>query len=172
MGRLTKIISLAVIAALIGGFFLLRALGKPQAPRQPIEYDHWQHVTKEDGPQLDCTFCHEHTDKSPHATIPNTETCMACHEGIKTESPEVQKLAAYHERGEQPPWVRVYWFDREANAYFTHKPHVEAGIDCKTCHGQVPQMHRMRREVDQNMGWCIDCHNTKRVSNDCYICHR
>ena len=104
MRRAIKSLVLAIVVILVIGLVLLRAAGKPEAPLQPIEFDHWQHVTKEgeEAPQLECTFCHEYVDKSSHATIPNINTCMGCHESIKTESPEVQKLAAYAERKEQP----------------------------------------------------------------------
>jgi cytochrome c553 len=174
MRRLTKLILLAVTVIAVGGFFLWRTSAKPPAPRQPIEFDHWLHVTKEgeESPQLECTFCHENVDKSSHATIPNITTCMGCHESIKTESPEVQKLAKFAERKEQPPWKRVYWLEPEANAFYTHKPHIRAGIECTTCHGQIGQMHRVRREVNQTMGWCMDCHRSRGVSVDCYVCHR
>jgi hypothetical protein len=172
MKRLSKILILTAALMLIAGLVLLRAFSDTEAPQQPIEYSHWQHVTKEDGPRLECNFCHEHADKSAHATIPNVSTCMLCHENIKADSPEVQKLAAIAARGQQPAWVRVYWFEKEANTYFTHKPHLRAEISCQECHGDIGQMQRVRRAVDQNMGWCIDCHAKRSVSNDCYICHR
>jgi Cytochrome c7 and related cytochrome c len=172
MRRLPKFIAVIIVAILAAGFFLLRAMGGPQAPRQPVEFDHWQHVSKKDGPELDCSFCHAHADKSPYATIPDIDTCMICHSSEKTESPEVQKLAAFGERGEQPPWARVYWFYADANVFFTHKPHLRAELDCSACHGEVSSAHRLRREVNQSMGWCIDCHRARQASVDCYACHR
>jgi hypothetical protein len=158
--------------ALVGGFFLLRATGGPVAPEQPVAFDHWQHVTKKEGPQLDCAFCHEYADRSPHATIPNTEKCMLCHETERTDNSEVQKLAAYVERREQPPWARVFYFDPSANVFFSHKAHARAGIDCALCHGPVSEMRQVRREINQSMGWCMDCHRERQASVDCYICHR
>jgi hypothetical protein len=172
MRRLTKLITIVIVATLAAGFILLRAMGKSEAPQQPVEFDHWQHVTKKDGPELDCSFCHAHADQSPHATIPNADTCMICHTSEKTDSPEVQKLAAFSQRGEQPPWVRVYWFEPQANVFFTHKPHMRANVDCSACHGEVGSAHRVRREVNQTMGWCIDCHRKQQASIDCYACHR
>lgn len=172
MRRLTKLILLSVAVIAAGLFFLLRATAGPEAPRQPIEFDHWQHVTKKDGPELECSFCHEHADKSPHATIPNAETCMSCHETTRPDSAEVQKLAAFSNRKEQPPWKRVYWFEREANVFFSHKAHNRAGVECASCHGDVGKSRQVRREVDQTMGWCIDCHRERAASVDCYICHR
>jgi hypothetical protein len=172
--RLRTIAALLVIALLAGGVFIVVGWGKPAAPAQPIAFDHWQHVTKEgdEAPQLECGACHEHADKSAHATIPNADLCMGCHQVFKTESPEVQKLAAFSEKKEQPPWVRVYSFEREAAVFFTHKPHMKAGVECSTCHGDVANSHQIKREVEHTMGWCIDCHRSKGASIDCYACHR
>ena len=172
MKRFIKTASLILLAGLAVVLIMVGALSKPEAPVQPIEYNHWIHVKKPGGPELECSFCHQNADKGPHATIPNVSTCMACHESMETDKPEVQKLASFAEKNQQPPWVRVYWFERSANAYFNHKPHVKAGVECTTCHGQIGDMHRVRREVKQTMGWCIDCHRKEKVSIDCYICHR
>ncbi|MFY9555258.1 MAG: cytochrome c3 family protein [Blastocatellia bacterium] len=172
MRRAIKSLMAVIVAISVIGLVLLRTSAKPEAPLQPIEFDHWQHVTKGDGPQLECTFCHEHADKSSHATIPNVDTCMGCHQSERADAPEIQKLAAFAERKEQPPWRRVFWFEPEANAFYTHKPHIRAGLECTTCHGDIGQMHRVRREVNQTMGWCIDCHRSRSVSVDCYVCHR
>jgi Cytochrome c7 and related cytochrome c len=172
MKRHTKILSALGFAVVATGSLLLRISAGAEAPVQPIEFDHWQHLTKEEGPLLDCGFCHEYADKSINATIPNAATCMGCHDSMRTESPEVQKLAAAFERGEQPSWRRVCWIEKSANVYFTHKPHIAAGVECASCHGQIAQMHRVRKEVNQTMGWCIDCHRQRSASLDCYVCHR
>jgi len=169
MKRRARYIVIILAVMIVGAVILLRATGKPYAPAQPIEFDHSQHVTKA---QIECDYCHAHADKSAYATVPNADLCMGCHIVEKSDSPEVQKLAAISDRGEQPAWVRVFWFEPHANVFFTHKPHVRAGINCSTCHGDVGSMRRVRREVDQTMGWCIDCHRKQKASLDCYACHR
>jgi hypothetical protein len=172
MRRLTKLILLSVAVIAAGLFLLLRAIARSEPPHQPIAFDHWQHVSKKEGPELKCSFCHEHVDKSAHATIPNVDTCMVCHQTEKTETADVRKLATIAERKEQPAWARVYWFEPEANVFFTHKAHERVGIECASCHGDVSQSRQVRREVNQTMGWCIDCHRAKGASVDCYVCHR
>ena len=172
MKRPLKAASFILFMAVCVVLAFLSGPRKPQPPVQPIEFSHWQHVKKEEGPELDCRFCHEHADKGPHATIPNTSTCMACHAVMETDKPEVQKLAGFAERNEQPPWVRIYWFESEANVFFNHKAHTKAGVECVACHGDVGNVQRVRREVKQTMGWCIECHRARRVSIDCYVCHR
>ena len=172
MTKLAGMVALSLLAVFVCGCILVGVFVSADAPQQPVEFDHSLHVSNADGPQLDCAFCHEHADKSSRATIPNSATCMGCHESVKPDSPEIQKLAAYYERHEQPPWVRVYYIEKSADVYFTHKPHVAAGLDCAECHGQVEQMHRVRREVNQSMGWCVDCHRQRNANTDCYVCHR
>ncbi|HEU4390521.1 MAG TPA: cytochrome c3 family protein [Blastocatellia bacterium] len=173
MRKLKTVVLLGVALTAAGAALLLNTAAGPSAPKQPIAYSHRLHVSDPNGPQLECTSCHQHAEESRYATIPNaTDVCMSCHETEKADSPEIQKLAGYSARGEQPPWKRVYWFEPSADVHFTHKPHIKAGIACTDCHGNVPQMESARREVNQTMGWCISCHRERQVSNDCYICHR
>jgi len=171
MKRLMLTAALYVNALGLGLFIALGATSDGSVA-QPIAFDHSLHVTADQGPQLECSFCHEHADKSPHATIPNTSLCMGCHQSIRTEAPEIQKLASYAERGEQPPWKRVYWIDPSADVFFSHKPHIRAHVDCAVCHGNVAGSRVVRREVEFTMGRCVDCHRQNQASTDCYICHR
>ena len=71
---------------------------------QPIAYPHKTHVVDN---QMECLTCHVNADRSIAATIPSVTECMVCHENVKPESPEIQKLAAFAKQGEEPPWVRV-----------------------------------------------------------------
>ena len=62
---------------------------------QPIAYPHKTHVTDN---QMECLSCHVNADRSIAATIPSVTDCMVCHENVKTDSPEIKKLAAYAEK--------------------------------------------------------------------------
>ncbi len=44
--------------------------------------------------------------------------------------------------------------------YFDHRPHVNAGVACQTCHGPVETMERVRQVQDLSMGWCVNCHRS------------
>src|SRR5580765_1390030 len=81
---------------------------------QPIAYPHKTHIAA----QMECLTCHANADRSIMATFPSVTDCMVCHENIKADSPEIKKLAAYAARNEEPPWVRVYQFPKEADVYF------------------------------------------------------
>ena len=41
---------------------------------------------------------------------------------------------------------------------FPHMRHVNAGVTCQTCHGQIQNMDRVYQFASLNMGWCVSCH--------------
>ena len=48
--------------------------------------------------------------------------------------------------------------------FFNHAQHVKAGkVSCQECHGKVEEMNRVKQVNDLSMGWCLDCHRTKKV---------
>jgi hypothetical protein len=60
-------------------------------------------------------------------------------------------------RTDQPiEWTRVY--NTPGFVYFDHSIHVQKGIGCSSCHGQVDQMPFTYQEPTLLMKWCIDCH--------------
>jgi len=137
------------------------------APIQPVAYTHKAHLAN----GMHCTDCHVGVDTGPEARLPNVQLCMTCHSVIDTDHSEIKKVAAYFSRGELIPWQRVYDYPPEAHVKFNHAPHVRAGVDCKTCHGDMTQQTVAVRAVDLNMGFCLDCHNERQASVDCLTCH-
>src|SRR5262249_14932531 len=109
--------------------------------------------------------------KGPIATVPGVKKCMICHELVATDSPIIKQVTAYNNRGEEIPWQRVYGWNEESHVRFNHAPHMRAGVQCSTCHGDVAQMNDAKRVVNHTMGFCIDCHTQKNASNDCLTCH-
>jgi Cytochrome c7 and related cytochrome c len=67
-------------------------------------------------------------------------------------------IASNTERRSQTPiaWIKVH--NLPDFAYFDHRPHVNAGVTCQTCHGPVETMERVRQARDLSMGWCVNCH--------------
>jgi len=141
------------------------------APAQPIAYSHRTHV--EAG--VPCLFCHFSALRSDVAGIPSVQKCVGCHAVIATDRPEIQKLVGYWERGEPIPWVRVNV--QPDFVYFSHQPHLGAGLNCETCHGDVGRMTVAQPVVKMDMGWCLDCHlkqPEEKVARlaDCLACHK
>jgi hypothetical protein len=135
--------------------------------QQPIPFPHKTHIAK----KAVCTDCHETVEKGPIAGIPSVKTCMICHDAIATERPIIKQLAEYQQKGVDIPWQRVYGFPHESHVRFNHAPHIRAGVDCATCHGDVGQGTVAERAVDHTMGFCVNCHREKQASNDCLTCH-
>jgi hypothetical protein len=136
-------------------------------PVQPIAYTHKVHLAN----NIQCTDCHTSVESGPVAGIPGVQLCMTCHQAVATEKPEIRKLAAYQARGEDIPWQRVYDYSPSAHVKFNHAPHVRAGVECKTCHGDMTQQTVAVRAVNLTMGFCLDCHKQKKASIDCITCH-
>jgi hypothetical protein len=154
----------ATWGAAVNDFFGIRP-----RPVQPIDFPHKTHIEK----GLTCTdYCHESVTKGPRAGIPSVKTCMICHAAIATDKPLIQHIAeTYDQKGIEIPWQRVYGYPNASHVRFNHAPHVRANVECATCHGNVAQQTVAERNVDLHMGFCVDCHRSKQVSNDCLTCH-
>lgn len=122
-------------------------------PEQPIAFSHAVHAGHN---EMDCQYCHTGAEKSRHAGVPPSSVCMNCHTHVKTDSPEIQKLAESVKSGKPIEWVRVHRLPD--HAWFNHANHVTAGLKCQTCHGPVEQMVRVEQVETMTMGWCLDCH--------------
>jgi len=141
------------------------------SPEQPIAYSHQTHV--EAG--IQCLYCHAQATRSVIAGIPSVERCMGCHQVIATEDETVRQLASYWEQGEAIPWVRVNY--QPDFVYFSHRPHLGAGVNCETCHGDVGNMDEDKPVFRMGMGWCLECHTEQDPEHvdrlvDCITCHK
>lgn len=136
-------------------------------PEQPIRYSHKIHVQKN---KMECQYCHSGVAKSPYATMPSLDLCMGCHNQVKTDSPEIQKLAEHYKSKTPVQWEPVHHLPE--HVFFTHERHIKAGVSCQTCHGLVQDMDVVEKVSSLKMGWCVSCHRDKGASIDCATCHQ
>lgn len=136
-------------------------------PVQPIAFNHSLHLQH----GMQCTSCHAGVTQGPDAGIPSAAFCMACHQVIAAGKPEIKKLKAYADKGQDVPWQRVYWFYPTAHVQFWHAPHINAGVSCEQCHGDMSQQTVAVKKTDLTMNFCLSCHKTRGVSVDCTTCH-
>ena len=120
---------------------------------QPVPFSHKHHVT-DDG--IDCRYCHTSVESSSFAGIPSTKICMNCHTQIWSDSQMLAPVRESFRTGRSLEWTRVH--NLPGFVYFDHSIHVNKGVGCTTCHGQVDQMPLMWRENSLYMKWCLDCH--------------
>ncbi|MGE3958992.1 MAG: cytochrome c3 family protein [Vicinamibacterales bacterium] len=123
------------------------------AREQPIQFSHERHVA---GNGIDCRYCHTSVEQSRFAGIPPTKTCMNCHSQIFSNAPFLEPVRASFNSNTPLKWARVH--DLPDFAYFDHSIHVNKGVGCTTCHGQVDRMPLMWQESSLQMQWCLDCH--------------
>ncbi|MEM1030682.1 MAG: cytochrome c3 family protein [Myxococcota bacterium] len=122
-------------------------------PEQPVPFSHAIHAGQLG---MDCRYCHQTVEKAAHAAIPSTETCMACHTRIHTESPKLEPVRKSWETGEPVSWVRIH--DLPDYSYFNHSAHVTKGVGCASCHGRIDKMEVVHQDAPLSMGWCLECH--------------
>lgn len=115
-----------------------------------------------------CMNCHRFVS-APLAAV-RAEDEAARKQGrapLRVLSPEIQKIYdalalnpdTRRDASRQPrpiAWVKVH--NLSDFVYFDHRPHVNAGVACQTCHGPVESMERVRQVQDLSMGWCVNCH--------------
>ena len=138
------------------------------SPDQPIPFSHELHVGQN---QIQCLYCHNQAERSPHSTIPALSTCMNCHLVVKTDSPHIQKLREAYDKGESIPWVKVHMLPDHVK--FSHASHLAKGVNCQACHGPVETMQKIRQFQDLSMGWCVNCHREPQNNAplNCTTCH-
>jgi Cytochrome c7 and related cytochrome c len=120
---------------------------------QPIQFSHKHHVG-DDG--IDCRYCHTAVESSSFAGIPPTKTCMNCHSVLFNSAGYLEPVRESYRTDKSIEWVRIH---RLADyVYFNHSIHVNKGVGCSTCHGQVNQMPLVFQASSLQMEWCLGCH--------------
>ena len=81
---------------------------------------------------------------------------MNCHKQVKTDSKHIKKLTKHYENDEPIEWVKVHMLPDYV--YFNHSAHVNVGVSCVQCHGQINKMEKVYQAEPLSMGWCLECH--------------
>ena len=154
-----------VLVLLLGGKATIDAaygvgIHQGYAPEQPIKFSHKLHAGQY---QINCNYCHTGVYEGKGGNVPSANICMNCHNAIKRESPEIQKIYKALEKDEPIQWVRVH--NLPDLAYFNHAQHTNVGgLECKNCHGEIEKMEVVEQRSSLTMGWCIDCHRQTDVN--------
>ena len=126
---------------------------------QPVPFSHEHHVG---GLGIDCRYCHTSVEDSSFAGLPATKVCMTCHSQIWTNAALLQPVRDSWKENKPIVWNRVH--NLPNFVYFNHSIHVNKGVGCVSCHGQVDQVRLMAKSYSLQMEWCLQCHrNPQRV---------
>ena len=151
---------LLVGSAAIGGiwyYFTPKYTRVGYMPKQPVAFSHTIHAGELG---IDCRYCHSHVEKSWFSNVPATGTCINCHGpnngGILKDDPRLALVRQSAETGEPIPWKQVHKVPDYV--YFNHSVHVNRGISCVECHGEVQKMDEVWHAKPLSMAFCLDCH--------------
>ena len=122
---------------------------------QPVPFSHEHHVHDLG---IDCRYCHTSVTDSTFAGLPPTKTCMTCHSRIWTDAALLEPVRKSWSDEIPLKWTRVH--NLPDFVYFPHDIHVNKGIGCVTCHGQVDKMPLMFQNASLQMRWCLECHRS------------
>jgi hypothetical protein len=122
-------------------------------PIQPVPFSHKTHVGQLG---FDCRYCHTGVEKSWFANIPSPSVCMNCHSQVLPNDPRLAPIRDSYKSGEPVPWVQIH---RAPDfVFFNHAVHVNRGVSCVSCHGQVNEMVEVRQVKSLTMAFCLECH--------------
>ena len=161
LDRFLRIILPVAAPAVIAFVFLVGWTTQPDdyevgfAPEQPIPFSHKLHAGDNSIP---CLYCHAGATKSRYATVPSTDLCMNCHQVTRTSVDSIQQLTEAYQTGQPIFWKRVHRLPD--HVYFDHRPHVNGGIACQVCHGEVETMEVLQQNMSMRMGNCLSCHRS------------
>ena len=176
--KLLRLIRLGVLSApiiLMVSFVAIFELGW-KVKEQPFPFNHKLHAgTRE----IDCKYCHRGVEKGSSAGVPSVSDCWSCHQNLLGKGsageevikrPNVKRLLKdYVEQKKEINWYKVY--DMPEHVKFPHRAHINAGLDCTACHGNLKEQEVVRMQQKPHMGWCIECHRQKNAPVDCSVCH-
>jgi hypothetical protein len=157
---LAKLTIFGAIFIILGALWVVAAINRSSwntgafvERKQPVQFSH-KHHAGDDG--IDCRYCHTSVETSASAGMPPTQTCMNCHSQIWADSPYLEPVRESARTGKPIQWTRVN--DLPDYVYFNHSIHVNKGVGCSTCHGNVAQMPLMYQAASLQMEWCLACH--------------
>src|SRR6266513_2940496 len=95
-------------------------------------------------------------DVAAHSNLPNTQTCMACHQQVQAQNPKLEPVRSSWKTGLPVTWVQIH--RTPDYVFYNHSAHVNRGISCASCHGQVNHMPVVYEAKPHSMAWCLECH--------------
>ena len=122
-------------------------------PTQPVPFPHDLHVTQLG---MDCRYCHGFVEVTAHSNVPDTQVCMNCHTQVQKDNPKLEPVRVSWNTGAPVDWIQIH--RTPDYVYYNHSAHVNRGISCFSCHGQVNHMPVVYDAKPLSMAWCLECH--------------
>ncbi len=150
-------------------------------PRQelPLQFSHAQHLAMA---EVTCERCHPAALTSRSAVdnlLPMERACRGCHAIDRSEPHRVvagapaAQCVACHPGFEPAVGVVARVRMPVPNLKFNHAAHRARGISCQRCHGDLlaQGVELADRAQLPTMASCLQCHDGRRASSACTVCH-
>jgi hypothetical protein len=151
------LLTASAVTAAVWYYFTPKYTRVGYQPIQPVSFPHSVHV---DQLGLDCRYCHSAVERSWYSNVPAAGTCINCHGpkngNILGNDPRLALVRESAESGKPIPWVQVHKVPDYV--YFNHSVHVNRGVSCVECHGQINQMDEVYHAKPFGMSFCLECH--------------
>ncbi len=122
-------------------------------PQQPVYFPHSVHA---DQLGIDCRYCHNDVEKSWYSNIPGPGVCMNCHNQVLPNDNRLAPIRTAATNNTNIPWVQIH--KMPDFVYFNHSVHVNRGISCVHCHGEIHKMDEVAQAKPLSMSFCLECH--------------
>jgi Cytochrome c7 and related cytochrome c/Class III cytochrome C family len=137
-------------------------------PTAPLaSFSHKVHVSEN---EIGCGVCHPNARHAQVAGLASMQTCAGCHKFVGKDNADVQRLMAAFDQGKAIEWPRIHRLPD--HVWFSHQPHLGAGLECSACHGEMKQRTFAVQQQPFTMGFCVECHQSKSAPTDCLACHK
>jgi hypothetical protein len=174
--RKVSIVALAALIPAVAVFTLYTRATAQSASGVLIQFTHQKHLAA----GIPCLFCHPGAINGAVAGIPSAQKCAGCHNNIQVSSRKgqatVNQLLAAFNAGQPLLWPRAV--NLPDFVHFDHYPHIAAGKNCETCHGNVSAMTMATEVYRIDMGFCLNsCHRSQDPVKrerlmSCATCHQ
>lgn len=126
-------------------------------------FSHKLHVVDQ---ELECSTCHLSADRSQTGAdnlFPSMADCANCHD-VEDEN-TCSMCHSNPENPVSPSYIETY------SQKFSHQRHVQAGLECQTCHEKVSRKTEVGEYILPTMVDCMTCHESRSISTTCNTCH-
>lgn len=131
-------------------------------PASDLIFSHAFHVGEQ---EIECDACHPAVAASSDAqdkNLPTMDECGECHD-IEDDD----ECGTCHRDPEEPMELT----NPIRPIAYNHQVHIEQGIACTRCHGDVAGTETLNDSNLPKMAICLACHDGVRASKDCALCH-
>jgi len=94
---------------------------------------------------------------------------MLCHQDLDAEKPPEKKVETLFVDGK---FAAAHVTALSSEEIFSHARHVEAKIECATCHQGIETNQAIGPEARISMDACTACHVERGAANECATCHQ